>query len=91
MGSLVLAALACAACIVLAPAPAAAADRAIVLEVNGAIGPPIGDYIARELETARSSDVRLIVLRMNTPGGLDTSMRGMMAAWRMSIRPRASC
>ncbi|MGA7229496.1 MAG: nodulation protein NfeD, partial [Xanthobacteraceae bacterium] len=73
---------ACAALIGLAlPAtPAAAAERAIVLEINGAIGPPIADYIARELNAARSSDARLIILRMNTPGGLDTSMRQIISA-----------
>jgi membrane-bound serine protease (ClpP class) len=60
--------------------PAAAAERAIVLEINGAIGPPIADYIARELNAARSSDARLIILRMNTPGGLDTSMRQIISA-----------
>src|SRR6201988_3846116 len=60
--------------------PAAAAERAVVLEINGAIGPPIADYIARELNAARSSDARLIILRMNTPGGLDTSMRQINSA-----------
>src|SRR5262244_607373 len=61
-------------------APAAAAERAIVLEINGAIGPPIADYIARELNAARASDARLVILRMNTPGGLDTSMRQIISA-----------
>src|SRR5215470_11311637 len=61
-------------------APAAVAERAIVLEINGAIGPPIADYIAHELNAAASSGVRLIILRMNTPGGLDTSMRQINSA-----------
>jgi len=60
--------------------PAAAAERAVVLEINGAIGPPIADYIARELNAAASSGVRLVILRMNTPGGLDTSMRQINSA-----------
>ena len=60
--------------------PAAAAERAVVLEINGAIGPPIADYITRELNAARSSEVRLVILRMNTPGGLDTSMRQIIGA-----------
>jgi membrane-bound serine protease (ClpP class) len=72
----------CAASIGLAlPAgPADAAERAIVLEVNGAIGPPIADYIARELKAASSGGAGLIILRMNTPGGLDTSMRQIISA-----------
>src|ERR1700746_3410520 len=60
--------------------PAAAAERAVVLEIKGAIGPPIADYIARELNAAASSGVRLVILRMNTPGGLDTSMRQINSA-----------
>jgi membrane-bound serine protease (ClpP class) len=79
--SIVIAALASAAFIVLAApfAPAATAERAIVLEIDGAIGPPLADYITRELKAARSSDARLVILRMNTPGGLDTSMRQIVS------------
>ena len=53
----------------------AATQRAIILEINDAIGPAIADYIVRELRTAARSETGLIVLRMDTPGGLDTSMR----------------
>src|SRR5215831_9856338 len=82
IGSVVLAMSICAALIgfALPVTPAAAAERAIVLEINGAIGPPIADYIARELNAARASDARLVILRMNTPGGLDTSMRQIISA-----------
>src|SRR5690242_14125747 len=62
------------------PGRQAAAERAIVLEINGAIGPPVADYIARELKTAPLSDTGLVILRMNTPGGLDTSMRQIISA-----------
>jgi membrane-bound serine protease (ClpP class) len=82
----------CAASIGLAlPAgTAAAAERAVVLEIDGAIGPPIADYIARELNAARSGGARLIVLRMNTPGGLDTSMRQIVSAILASPVPVAT-
>ena len=64
----------------LSVATAAAAERALLLEIDGAISPPIADYVVRELGAARSGEVRLIILRMNTPGGLDTSMRQIISA-----------
>ncbi|HEV2623508.1 MAG TPA: nodulation protein NfeD, partial [Xanthobacteraceae bacterium] len=79
-----------AAALALPPTPAAAVDRAIVLEIEGAIGPPLADYIARELTAARTDDARLIVLRMNTPGGLDTSMRKIISAILASPVPVAT-
>src|SRR6202050_239611 len=77
--ALILAVLSTIAAIVLA-APASAAQRAVVLDVDGAIGPAIADYIVRELQTVSPDDVGLVVLRMNTPGGLDTSMRKIISA-----------
>ena len=56
------------------------AERALLLEIDGPIGPPVADYIVRELEAARLDNVRLIILRINTPGGLDTSMRQIVSA-----------
>ncbi len=48
---------------------------ALVLEVEGAIGPATVDYIAQGLALATESNAPLVILRMDTPGGLDTSMR----------------
>jgi membrane-bound serine protease (ClpP class) len=81
---------AAAAVIALAPPAAAAARQALVLEIDGPIGPASADYLVRELRAAKPSEVGIIVLRMNTPGGLDTSMRAMISAILASPIPVAT-
>lgn len=61
-------------------APANAAGRAVVLDVDGVIGPAMADYVVGELHAATPERDGVIVLRMNTPGGLDTSMRQIISA-----------
>jgi membrane-bound serine protease (ClpP class) len=64
----------------LALAAPAASERALLVDIDGAIGPPVADYIVRELDAARSGEAKLVILRMNTPGGLDISMREIVSA-----------
>lgn len=49
-----------------------------VLEVDGVIGPATSDFIIRGIEHAEESKARLVVIRLNTPGGLDTAMRDII-------------
>lgn len=53
-------------------------DPIIQLTLEEAIGPATDDYIGRALETAAQRNARLVVIRMDTPGGLDTSMRAII-------------
>jgi len=64
--------------LVLSPAavsPAASGGPVLLLDIKGAIGPATSDYLRHGLEKGRQQGARLVVLQMDTPGGLDTSMR----------------
>lgn len=64
---------------VLADGPAVvSANTAQVIHIRGPIGPATADYVCEAIETARSREAALIVLTMDTPGGLSDSMRAII-------------
>ncbi|MDP2936716.1 MAG: nodulation protein NfeD [Dehalococcoidia bacterium] len=52
-----------------------AAPQIDVITVKGVINPIVSGYVARGIRTAESDGAAALVVRMDTPGGLDTSMR----------------
>jgi membrane-bound serine protease (ClpP class) len=68
----------------------AAAGAVVVLTVDGAIAPASADYIVRGLAWAVDEGAQLVVLNIDTPGGLDTSMRTIIKAILASPLPVAS-
>ena len=53
-------------------------DVVRVLQVQGPIGPATRDYLVRAIESAAGAGVGAIVIRMDTPGGLDASTRDII-------------
>lgn len=52
--------------------------RIDLLTIKGAISPPLAGYIRRGLEEAQKNDSSAVIIRMDTPGGLDNAMRDIV-------------
>lgn len=61
-------------------APAPGPTPIILLNLEGAVGPATADYVTKTLHKAAERKAPLVILRMDTPGGLDTSMRAIIRA-----------
>ncbi|MHB8755816.1 MAG: NfeD family protein [Candidatus Acidiferrales bacterium] len=64
-----------------APAtPALAGSPVYELQINGEIEPILAEYIVDGINAANAAHANLILITIDTPGGLDTSMRQIIAA-----------
>ncbi|CAG2148498.1 NfeD family protein [Cupriavidus numazuensis] len=70
--------------------PTAGTAPVYVIPLKGAIGPASASFVLRGMERAREGGAQLVVLEMDTPGGLDLSMRGIIQAILASPVPVAS-
>ncbi|WP_244816991.1 nodulation protein NfeD [Caballeronia sp. Lep1P3] len=75
--------------------PASSASRAaaapvVVIPLTGAIGPASADFVVRALARAADEHAQLAVLRIDTPGGFDLSMRSIIQAILASPVPVAA-
>jgi len=69
------------------PAPG---RQAIVLDILGPIGPATRDFVDRSLQKAADREAALVIIRMDTPGGLDASTRDIIKAILNSPVPVAT-
>lgn len=75
----------------LVPSPVAGENdkTAVVLTMKGALGPAMSDYLVRGIRSAEERQAALVILRMDTPGGLDHAMRSVIQAVLASPVPVA--
>ena len=70
---------------------ASAAERsATLIELSGPIGPAMSRYVEQSLADAAARQSPVVILQMDTPGGLDTSMRDIIRAILASPVPVVS-
>jgi len=70
--------------------PANTQGAIFVLQIDGAIGPAVSAYIVQGIARAEEANAALVVLQIDTPGGLDRAMREIIKAITTSSVPVAS-
>ncbi len=72
------------------PLSAFPSGEIVVVRIDGPINPVVGEFVTGEITQANEATAELIVIQMNTPGGLDTSMRQIIKAIENSKVPVVS-
>ena len=68
--------------------PVHSAEKTVILlTVNSVINPVSAEFIEKGLEKANERNVEAIIIQLDTPGGLDTSMRKIIKAMNASNVP----
>ena len=62
------------------PSGGSTAPRGVYIPIVGAIGPATKDYVVQALAKARNIGASLFIIQMDTPGGLESSMRDINQA-----------
>ena len=71
------------------PAYSVTSGSVAVLEVQGAITPATSDFIIGGIEEAEAAGAHLLIIELDTPGGLDASMRAIIRRMLSSNVPIA--
>lgn len=60
------------------PLSSAVPDKGVLLTIGGPISGAVSDYVTRGIELAVNEQAALIILQLDTPGGLDSAMRDIV-------------
>src|SRR5690606_30903749 len=72
------------------PSLGQAKEQVVELRLDGVISPASSDFVVRGLDRAASQQAQLVVITLDTPGGLDASMRSIVKAILASPVPVAT-
>lgn len=77
-------------CLALVASPARADGQVVEMEIKGGIGVATADYIISGIEHAEETGASLVIINMDTPGGLMAPMRDIVQAILVSDVPVAT-